>query len=184
MTHQHRETGDGDEYATPPSLWRPLARAVGGFDVDPCSGAESTPIAPTRYTAEEDGLAQAWHGDVWVNPPFGDKTSVGGGKRGEWLTKARNEAARDEVRTVTVLLPVDTSTAWFHQGALEADTVCFLNHRTEFEGQDGHTSFATMLLVFGSPPDELVEALEKRGAVFRGRQYFRSTVQQSLEEVA
>ena len=187
MTHKHREEG-ADDYASPPSLWRPLARAVGGFDVDPASGAESTPIAETRFTRDENGLEQPWQGDVWLNPPFGDAPSTGPSKREKWLTKARNEANRDAVRSVTVLLPVDTSTQWFHNHVVEAPVLCLMGPgRLEFEGEKpedtGNTSFATCIAVFGDPPEKLIESLEQFGAVFRGRSYFRSTVQRSLIQV-
>lgn len=188
MTFKHRpgnDTDEADEYATPTSLWRPLARAVGGFDVDPASGAEGTPIASTRYTKEDNGLEQSWHGDVWLNPPFGDPGSTGQSKRGTWLRKARSEAAREDVRTVTVLLPVDTSTSWFHDHVVDAPAICFMGPgRMEFEGEQaeetGNTSFATCLAVFGNPPNSLVTTLEKFGAVFRGRVYHRQTIQVTL----
>lgn len=184
MTHKNRTEG-ADQYATPPSLWRPLSRAVGGFDVDPASGAESTPIAETRYTRYDDGLAQAWHGDVWLNPPFGDAPSTGPSKRERWLTKAREEVHRGAVRSVTVLLPVDTSTRWFHNHVVEAPVLCLMGPgRLEFEGEKaeetGNTSFATCVAVYGDAPDALVEALEEFGAVFRGRAYARSTTQTTL----
>jgi len=87
----HEQDADDNEYATPPEIWRPLSRAVGGFDVDPCSGAEPTPIADERYTKDDDGLRQAWSGAVWVNPPW---SSNGDGSAKEtWLRKMRNEAA-------------------------------------------------------------------------------------------
>jgi hypothetical protein len=187
MSLQHRQTDGHDEYATPTEIWRPLSRAVDGFDVDPASGAEGTPIAETRYTIEDNGLEQSWHGDVWLNPPFADQPSVGEGKRERWLKKARSEVLGDEVRTVTVLLPVDTSTNWFHDHVVEASVLCFMDYRPEFEGNapedTGNTSFPIQLAVYGDPPRELVGALEQFGAVFRGRSYFRSTVQPSLSEV-
>lgn len=184
MTHKNRQEGS-DEYATPPSLWRPLARAVGGFDVDPASGAESTPIADVRYTEDDDGLSKAWHGDAWLNPPFGDSPSTGPSKRERWLQKARQEANRDEVRSVSVLLPVDTSTQWFHNHVVEAPVLCLMGPgRMEFEGEQaeetGNTSFATCIAVFGDPPNELLDALEQFGAVFRGREFHASTVQKRL----
>lgn len=172
-----------DEYATPPSLWRPLARAVGGFDLDPASGAESTPIAETRFTKEDDGLARAWFGNVWLNPPFGDPSGTGRSARETWLRKARAEAERDDVDLVTVLLPVDTSTDWFHRHVLDADTICFLSSRPQFEGESVHTGFACHIAVFGETPEELVDVLETMGAVFRGREYVRSTVQDTLVSV-
>jgi len=66
---QAEQDPSDNEYGTPPDLWRRLAEPVDGFDVDACSGAEATPSAPTRYTEGEDGLRQAWYGDVFVNPP-------------------------------------------------------------------------------------------------------------------
>jgi hypothetical protein len=185
MTHKHRPSNGDDEYATPPWLWRKLARAVDGFDVDPASGAESTPIADTRYTREDDGLSQAWHGDVWLNPPFGDPSGTGRGSREEWLLKARNETNRDEVRTVTALLPVDTSTDWFHEHVIPANAICLMDSRVEFQGEKKHdtggTSFPTCIAVFGDAPESLIDALEDLGAVFRGREYYESTTQARLE---
>jgi hypothetical protein len=184
MSLQHRQSDGHDEYATPTYIWRPLARAVGGFDVDPASGAESQPIAETRYTIEDNGLEQSWEGDVWLNPPFADKPSTGEGKREKWLKKARSEVQRPEVRTVTTLLPVDVSTNWFHEHVVEADVICFLDHRPEFEGNkaeaSGNTSFAIQIAVYGDAPEALIEALEQFGAVFRGRKFFRQTVQETL----
>lgn len=170
-----------DEYATPPCIWRPLARAVDGFDLDPASGAESTPIADNRYTKEDDGLSHSWYGDVWVNPPFGDRSGTGESNREKWLAKAENESHRDEVRCVTILLPVDTSTEWYHTYVVDADTICFLSRRPQFEGESVHTGFACLIAVFGDTPTELVKSLEDMGAVFRGRQYRRSTIQQTFE---
>jgi len=184
MTHKHREEGS-DQYATPTSLWRPLSKAVDGFDLDPASGAESTPIAPMRFSAENDGLSQPWTGDVWLNPPFGDSPGTGPSKLKRWLTKARQEAQRDATRSVTALLPVDTSTRWFHNHVVEAPILCLMGPgRLEFEGEKaedtGNTSFATCIAAYGNPPEALAESLEEFGAVFRGREFHRSTIQETL----
>jgi len=170
-----------DEYATPPSIWRPISRALEGFDLDPASGAESTPIAETRYTKDDDGLSQQCFGSVWVNPPFGDKSGTGECGREKWLRKARQESNRDGVDQIVFLLPVDTSTNWFHKHVVEAETICFLSRRPQFEGESVHTGFACMIFVYGDCPDELADTLEGMGAVFRGREYARSTLQQTLE---
>lgn len=169
-----------DEYATPPSIWRPLARAVGGFDLDPASGAESTPIANTRYTKDDDGLAQPWFGTVWLNPPFGDRSGPGESSREEWLRKARSEIQCDDVGLITILLPVDTSTDWFHRYVVDADTICFLSSRPQFQGESVHTGFACMVVVYGEAPPDLADALENMGAVFRGREFYSSTTQETL----
>lgn len=184
VTHDYKNNAESSEYATPPSLWRPLSKSVNGFDVDPASGAESTPIAETRYTKEDDGLSKVWHGDVWLNPPWGDKQGGGGGENKErWLNKARNEAARDAVRTVTVLIVVDPTTEWFQKHVIEAPLICLLNSRIQFEGESSDLPYPLCIAVFGSPPDELRSTLETMGAVFRGREYHRSTMQSKLPKV-
>jgi hypothetical protein len=177
--HAHEQDPDDNEYATPPSLWRPLARAVDGFDVDPASGAESTPIAPERYTKDDDGLRQAWHGWVFLNPPWASNGD--GSAKDRWLTKARQEASRDAVDGVAVLLPVDTSAHWFHNHILLASAICFVGPgRIPFEGEDRNPSFELLIAVYGDPPTDLVDALRGLGAVFNGREPYDPAPQTTL----
>lgn len=159
---------DDNEYATPPEIWRPLARAVDGFDLDPASGAESTPIASTRFTKEDDGLSQAWHGSVWLNPPW---SSTGdGSEKVRWLRKARNESNRDDVDVVLVLLPADTSAHWFHDHMLEAEALCLVGPgRIAFEGESRNPSFALAIAAFGLVDGALVDAMEELGPVIQGK---------------
>lgn len=67
---QERET---DERFTPRWVFDALGES---FDTDPASpvGLETFVPASTRYTREDDGLAQAWSGFVWCNPPFSNAT--------------------------------------------------------------------------------------------------------------
>jgi hypothetical protein len=175
----HETDPDDNEYATPGEIWRPLARAVGGFDVDPASGAEPTPIATTRYTKEDDGLRQAWKGWVWLNPPW--SSSGDGSAKDEWLRKARREAVRDSVDGVVVLLPAETSAHWFHDHVLAASAVCLVGPgRIPFVGEDRNPSFATLLCVFGDVPRDLADALESLGALIRGRRVVESRPQSTL----
>lgn len=170
---------DDNEYATPPEIWRPLDRAVDGFDLDPASGAESVPIASTRYTREDDGLSKAWHGAVWLNPPW---SSTGdGSEKGRWLRKARNEANRDAVDVVLVLLPADTSAHWFHDHMLEADALCLVGPgRIAFEGESRNPSFALAIAAFGLVDEDLLDGLEELGAVIHGRTVRDSVPQTTL----
>jgi len=61
-------------WETPPELWRSVLEQldIEQFDLDPCSPKDDGPIpARRRVTELENGLAQPWHGIVWVNPPYG-----------------------------------------------------------------------------------------------------------------
>lgn len=179
---EHRQEADDDEYATPPEIWRPLARAVGGFDVDPASGAEPTPIAETRYTRADDGLSQAWTGNVFLNPPW--STNGDGSAKHQWLRKARNEAKRDAVEVVIVLLPCDTSAHWFHGHVLAAPVVCLVGPgRIPFVGGDRNPSFELVIAAFGDPSRDLVEALDGLGAVIEGRAVYDPNPQSTLSDL-
>lgn len=52
---------------------RYIIDALGPFDTDPCcpDGGMPWPTATRMITKSEDGLAQAWEGHVWLNPPYG-----------------------------------------------------------------------------------------------------------------
>ena len=50
-----------DEWSSPREVVEPIAESIGGFDLDPCSGAERSPFADECYTEDEDGLGQWWH---------------------------------------------------------------------------------------------------------------------------
>jgi hypothetical protein len=168
-----------NDYATPPALWRKLAEPVDGFDVDPCSGAESTPIAPTRFTKEDDGLTQAWHGDVFVNPPW--STNGDASAKEQWLSKCRAEAKRDAVDSVVVLIPSDTSAGWFHEHILAAEIVCFYGPgRLSFQGADRNPSFGLLIAAYGDDADAYRDVLNSLGAVIDGREVYQPTTQTAL----
>jgi len=164
MTWQHGKANKQhtNEWATPKDVTRPLSKAVGGFDLDPCSGPEQTPHAKNVYTKEDDGLHSSWFGEVWCNPPFDQK--------GAWIKKALDE--RENYDRCIMLIPVDTSTEWFHNYATKADYICFDSTRISFIKPDGtqgsSPNFGTMFLIFGELNEKLQRALEKRGSIYVG----------------
>ena len=75
-SHQSAKMGS-DEWLTPPEI----IRAVGPFDLDPCSPiARPWDTASRHYTIRENGLWMPWEGRVWLNPPYGRETEL-------WLEK-------------------------------------------------------------------------------------------------
>jgi len=178
MMQAEQDPGD-NEYGTPPGLWRRLAEPVDGFDVGPCSGAECTQIAPTRYTEEDDGLRQAWHGDVFVNPPWSSNGDASA--KDQWLSKCRAEAKRDAVDSVVVLLPSDTSSGWFHEHVLAAEIVCFYGPgRLSFVGEDKNPSFGILIPVYGDDAESYRDVLDSLGVVMAGRGVYQPTRQTQL----
>jgi DNA N-6-adenine-methyltransferase (Dam) len=61
-------TATTHDWLTPPEL----IAAIGPFDMDPCASQyQPWRTADTHFTIEDDGLARAWQGRVWCNPPYG-----------------------------------------------------------------------------------------------------------------
>jgi len=171
FSHEFHEDSS-DEFGTPGEFHRPIAAAVGGFDLDPASGAEDQPLASTRYTKDDDGLSQEWFGKVWLNPPFSAKE--------EWVRKALNEMNAGHVELAVVLLPVDTSTQWFHDYIVEADALCFVEGRLSFVGGDRNPNFGVMLAAFGEVPSDLLDVFDRKGTVFESSDRHQRTRQTDL----
>lgn len=171
-----------DEWATPRSLIRPLSDAVDGFDLDPCSGAEANVHAEDVYTKDDDGLNQPWYGKVFCNPPFSDKRS--------WIEKALDETENGDADVVVMVLPVDTSTGWFHELVTQSIAVCFMGPgRVDFDRRDKaggkRPNFATMITVFGERVEpSLLGFLNTRGVVYYHRALYRESQQTTLVQGA
>lgn len=170
-----------DERGTPIAFIRKLQDAIGGlFDLDPCSGAEPQPIAHTRFTKEDNGLAQDWTGyeTVYVNPPYSDLKT--------WLQKVEREASRataDAPELIMCLLPGNTSTKWFQNYATKAEYLCLIEGRLTFHGTDRNAPFASILVVFGEPDDDVLETLDNLGTVYTKAEVQAAERQARLDEL-
>lgn len=155
----YADSGAGVEWSTPGWIWRPLANALGGFDVDTASGAEGEPIADDQFTEADNGLALPWYGDVWCNYPYGrDENEV-------WGKKIASEACREEVRTITALVPAAVGADWYQDNHGTADIETFINGRVRFGGSDTDPSFYSAIISYGDFPPEYIEALHSMGQV-------------------
>jgi len=152
------QTEENDEVATSPTLWRPLADAMGGFDLDPAAGCEPTPIAEDRYTPEDNGLRQPWYGTVWLNPPFSDKSP--------WYRRLVDQLWNGDVDAAVALATVDPSADWFHEWFSTADVIGYHADRNLYLADGDSPTFSTQIGIW-NPTDEAVEALRQMGTVVR-----------------
>lgn len=143
-THERPNAGFTNDWITPPHVLADL----GPFDLDPCA-SETQPwrTAARHYTERDDGMAQAWRGFVWLNPPYGAEAW-------RWLRRLADHPdggialvfARTETRGF-----VDT--VWRRASSLR-----FLHGRLRFHRPDGAaagTSGAPSVLVgYGPEADE------------------------------
>lgn len=116
--------GASDDWFTPPEIFAALGLT---FDLDPCSpGAGHWVPAINIYTKEDDGLSRDWIGLVFMNPPFG-------GRNGHvpWLRKFLDHG------NGVAIVRAYTSSAWFHDHAVKAETILFPRGKTKFIRPDG-----------------------------------------------
>jgi hypothetical protein len=104
--------------------WTPkwIFDALGlSFDLDPCSPSGGVPWLPAakHYSLPQDGLTLPWHGNVWLNPPYGKHT-------GDWLAKMHQH------RNGVALVFARTDCRWFHEYVVPADRILFLRGRIRF----------------------------------------------------
>jgi len=135
-------------WLTPPHI----IEALGPFDLDPC-GAPGWKTAAEHYVLPTDGLAEPWHGTVWLNPPY----SFAAWK---WLSKLADHG--DGI----ALVFARTETAGFVSEVWgKATGVLFLHGRLHFHHADGTRAAAnsgapSVLVAYG---DRAAKRLETSG---------------------
>lgn len=137
----------GDEWCTPPWLFDLADGLWGPFTLDAAASHDNA-LCAAYLTRADDGLTADWglHTRVWINPPYSNPFP--------WLERAAIEGEKG--RIVCVLMPADTSTAYFHEIVMRrAAVVRFLRPRIRFVGANGSPKFGSVFAVFG-PHDSVV----------------------------
>ena len=141
MAEHERCIGESDEWYTPKEMLDSIGEI---FDLDPCSpGSGHWVPAKNFMTMADDGLASAWEGFVFMNPPFG-------GRNGHvpWLKKFIEHG------NGIAIVRAYTSSKWFHDLAIKADALLFPRGKTKFVRPDGSVGNApghgVVLLAMGS----------------------------------
>lgn len=114
-----------EAWLTPPHI----LKALGEFDLDPCAAPEPRPwpTARAHWTREHNSLNRAWFGRVWLNPPYGQKTTLA-----PWMRRMV------EHNSGTALIFARTETVIFFETVWDkATAVLFLKGRLAFHRRDG-----------------------------------------------
>ena len=153
FTHDNADNKSVDWY-TPPWVFERMGMT---FDLAPCQPAMRLPWIPalSRYTEADDGLAQPWIGNVWLNPPYGKHTGV-------WLKRMH------EHRCGISLVFARTDCAWFHNYVAKADAILFLKGRIKFVDGLGATDgtgagSGSMLIAWGEFNVAVLETMRDLG---------------------
>lgn len=146
--------GATDEWYTPPHVFTALGEI---FDTDVASpGRQITPWIPARDFIMRDGLAVAWDGFIWMNPPFGGRNGIA-----PWLKRFFIQ------RNGIALTPDRTSAPWWQAYAPQADAILFIAKKLKFIGADGKPGKSpaqgTCLMAVGERAVDAIERAQRSG---------------------
>jgi hypothetical protein len=134
--HFRTQFTGNNEWHTPAKYIELARQVLGEIDLDPAS----TPKAQKTVRAAEffqfisptdNGLTRAWHGRVWLNPPYSPKEIAA------FVDKLCGELETGRVSAAIMLTHNYTDSGWFQQAAQLVTAICFPNSRVRFEDSDG-----------------------------------------------
>ena len=133
------ETNERDNWFTPDDLFRDIEARYGPFDID-VAASEKNAKCERFYTEGDNALEQPWLGVAFCNPPYKDLI--------KWVRKAWDEVRSGRCKRAVMLLPAQTSTAWFHDYALRYGHVWFIRGKRRFGGAKYNSMSASIVVVF------------------------------------
>lgn len=125
-------TGENEWYT--PAEHIALARKVlGEIDLDPASNEQANRVvgASRFFSIADNGLAQEWHGRIWLNPPYAQPHIA------DFADKMVAEFEAGRVHQAIMLTHNYTDTAWFQKLAKACVAICFTRGRVRFVSPDG-----------------------------------------------
>jgi hypothetical protein len=137
------KSSDSPEWYTPGHIIDRVVAVFETIDLDPCSSAAAQRTVEARhyYTEADDGLAQPWHGNVYMNPPYGDAIVP-------WIERMITAYTSGEINAAIALLPGRTETDWF--APLFAYPICFVHGRLKFSESKMSAPFPSVIVYLGS----------------------------------
>lgn len=139
-------SSDKQDWETPKSLFEELDKRF-SFDLDAAANANNAKL-PVYFTETENALEQQWEGNVFCNPPYGRGNAIY-----KWVSKAYEEYIRDPNRTIVLLIPARTETAYFHDFIFGKAKVEFLRGRLKFESggvaYPHNAPFPSAVIIYG-----------------------------------
>lgn len=150
-----------DVWLTPPEI----LKALGPFDLDPCSPVDRPwDTAARHYTVEDDGLSQPWPADdrIWLNPPYSREAA-------RWMRRL-SEHGRG-----MALIFARTETEMFFETVWRSPTACgllFLEGRLFFHWPDGsraanNAGAPSVLIAYGHDDADRLRASGIKGQFIR-----------------
>ena len=152
-----QNSGNNERY-TPKEYIDAAREVLGTIDLDPASStlANETVQATKIYTAEDDGLAQEWFGNIWLNPPYAK----------DLLSRFAEKFAASDFNQAIVLVHNATETRWFLNFVSKASAVVFPTGRVDCKtpGENRNTPLqGSVILYSGEQTEKFIEVFSRFG---------------------
>lgn len=149
-------TGENEWY-TPPEYIEKAKAVLGEIDLDPASSeaAQAVVGAAAFFGKEADGLANEWHGRIWLNPPYAQPLIA------DFMAKLVDEYWAGHIQEALALTHNYTDTSWFQDTAKAASAICLTRGRIRFVSPDGTLAAPTQgqaFFYFGNNVSKFIEA--------------------------
>ena len=162
------------EWYTRPKYIEAAREVMGSIDLDPASCVEANKIvkAARYYTKEDDGLSMPWHGNVWLNPPYGRSAKMQALHKsviGMFVEKLLTSYAEGTVTQAIILATTDVNTKWFY--SLWQFPVCMPERRVNFivpMQQNKYTHmFGSCFVYLGLHEERFAEVFSRFGRIVK-----------------
>lgn len=175
VSHQLINASTSNEWYTPAPFIEAAREVMERIDLDPasCEYANRTVRALVFFTQEDDGLSSEWHGNVWLNPPYG--RDDGESNQAIWSRRLMDEYAAGRVTQAILLVNAVPGNSWFVP--LKRFPICFPDSRIRFYNEDteaGQPTHSNALIYFGPNRDRFEEVFSRFGAVMGVREVWAS----------
>lgn len=166
------QTSGKQNWWTPVEIIEAARRAMKGITLDPASsaGANKRVRAICYFTPLDSALECPWHGNIFMNHPFGRRENP------LWINKLISEFERGNVSQACCITFAATSETWFQP--LYNYPLCFLSPRTEyFDPATGTTARGvpkgSVVAALGIDPDRFSDAFCDMGRVLVAHKQIR-----------
>ena len=165
MSTDALRSSERNDWGTPAVYIEAAREVMGQIGFDPASSTKHNLIVKSKgyCNAPMDGLAHFWHGNVWLNPPYG-KTG-GKSNQGIWLNKLIAEYSEGRVKQAIMLINSCTADKWF-QPAWDYPLL-FTDHKIKFidPNNDKRSSqtHGSVFVYFGENPDKFRDVFSRFG---------------------
>lgn len=164
VAHVSHNTGDNEWY-TPPEYIDAARATMGTIDLDPATTPTANKIvqADHIFTEADNGLAQAWFGNVWMNPPYAQPAIS------EFSAKAVEAYLSGDITQACILVNNATETRWWQAMGRVATAICFPAGRIKFWHPDKTSTplQGQAVIYFGDNTDQFDKQFANFGIVVR-----------------